>query len=381
MRGAAFCVGVALLSVMAAEGQAQSSQFGIRGLGLPVRPLSPRAIATGGTFGSFDPESSVNPASIASLIRFTTMFTSAQNFRSSTNPLGTASARDNRFPHLMVAGPVNERLTAALSISGYTDRNFALGTADTIELRGVPVGVFDTLTSRGGLTDLRLAGGWQPNRWLFLGAGVHAITGSNRIDNRRVFTDSSYATALERSELSYFGVGASVGAMVKAGTHFTFAGSFRSDGHLDVERDTTRIARTDLPTSWTVAARWEPSLSASWGVSYHQKNWAASDDDIRAQGGIGAENAYQVSTGIELLKDPRNPGHKPVRFGASYGTLPFPLRAGKQAHEFGLSAGTGIRFIAGRGGVDLSLQQLWRSDGDGFTERATVVTIGFSLRP
>lgn len=370
--------GVLLLPSAAA---AQSSQFGVRGLGLPVRPLSPRAVATGGAFGSFDSESSVNPATIAGLVRFTTMFTSAQNFRTSTNPFGSASGRDNRFPHVQVAGPVSSRLSASVSMSGYTDRNFALGTADTIDLRGARVGVFDTLTSRGGLSDLRVAAGWQPNRWLLVGAGLHAITGSNRIDNRRVFADSSYATALERSEVSYFGLGASIGAVVRPVPHLTVAGTFRSDGHLAVERDTVRIARTDLPTSWVLGVRWEPSLSTSWAASFQQKNWSASDADIRDQGGIGANNAYQIATGVEFLRDPRNPGHHPLRLGVSYGTLPFPVRVGKQANEFGLSAGTGVRFIGGRGGVDLSLQQLWRSDGDGFSERATIVTVGFTLRP
>lgn len=371
-----------LVALLPASVAAQSSQFGVRGLGIPIRPLSPRATATGGAFGAFDIESSVNPASVAGTIQFTSLFSSAQNFRSSTNPFGSSSGRDNRFPQILVSGPLGgTRLAVAVSLSGYTDRNFSLGTADSIDLRGTRVGVYDTLSSRGGLSDLRFATGWRAASWLQLGIGLHAITGSNRIENRRIFSDSSYAFAIERSELSYLGLGISAGALIRPIRRLTLAGTYRSDGNVKIDRDTTRIATTDLPTSYGLGIHWQPSLKSAIAASYQRSNWSASDADIRQQGGIGAENAYQVSAGFELLRDPKDPGHRPIRFGASYGTLPFPLRAGKQAHEYGISLGTGVRFTGGRGGFDLALQQLWRSDGDGYTERATVVTFGFSLRP
>jgi hypothetical protein len=361
---------------------AQSSQFGVRGLGIPLRPLSPRATATGGAFGSFDPESSLNPASIAGTLQFTSLFTTAQNFRSSLNPFGRSAGRDNRFPQMLVAGPVGgTSLAVAVSLSGYTDRNFSLGTSDSIDLRGSRVAVFDTLSSRGGLSDLRLATGWRAAPWLHLGLGLHAITGTNRIESRRVFGDSSYIQAVERLELSYLGVGVSAGALIRPARGLTLGATVRTDGHLKVDRDTTRIARTDLPNAFSVGLRWEPSLRTALAVAYQGTRWGAADTDLREQGGIGAEDAYHLSAGVELLRDAKNPGHRPIRLGGSYATLPFPLRVGKQAHEFGLSVGTGLRFTGGRGGVDLALQQLWRSDGDGFSERATVVSLGFSLRP
>ncbi len=371
-----------LVATIPAEGRGQSSQFGIRGLGLPVRPFSPRAVATGGAFGLFDLESSLNPAMPASATQFTSLFTSAQNFRTSINPFGRASGKDNRFPQITALGPIGGTpFGASISMSGYTDRNFALGTVDTISLRGVPVGVFDTLISRGGLSDLRVAAGWRVTGALHIGIGVHAITGSNRIENRRTFADSNYSTASERSTLSYLGAGLSTGISLRVLPRLTLAGTFRSDGHLNIERDTTRIARTDLPTSYGFGARWQPADKVALAASYAAKRWAASNADLKAQGGLGSDNAYEVSGGIELIRDPKNPGHRPWRFGGYYATLPFPVRAGRQPHEFGFAAGTGVRFTNGRGGLDVSLQQLWRSDGAGYTERATVVTFGFSIRP
>ncbi|HEX7024030.1 MAG TPA: hypothetical protein VF187_04345, partial [Gemmatimonadales bacterium] len=96
----------ALAAVAAAPLTAQSSQFGVRGLGLPVRPLSVRALGTGGGFGLFDSESSVNPASIGLLPYVAAHFQTVQSWRRSESPAGTASARDNRFPGIFVAAPI-----------------------------------------------------------------------------------------------------------------------------------------------------------------------------------------------------------------------------------------------------------------------------------
>ena len=237
----------------------------------------------------FDLESSQNPASIAGILQFTALFSSVQNFRTSTNPFGSSSAKDNRFPQIMVAGPLGgTHFTAAVSMSGYTDRNFSLGTADTIQLRGAAVGVYDTISSRGGLSDLRVAGAWQIGKSVQIGVGLHAITGSNRIENRRHFSDSTYAVASEQSQLSYLGTGLSAGIVVRVAPRLTVVGTFRTDGHLSVDRDTTRIARTDLPTSYGVGLRWQPSPNVAWAASYQAKGWSASNRE-RQHGVVPAE--------------------------------------------------------------------------------------------
>lgn len=373
----------ALLALgLAPAAAAQSSQFGVRGLGLPMRPLSPRGIATGGAFGLFDGESSLNPAAAAAVPQFTSMLVMSQSFRSSENPFGSASGRDARFPQILVAGPIGGTdLAAAVSVSGYTDRSFALGTQDTIDLRGERVAVFDTLSSTGGLTDIRVALAWAAAGGLNLGLGLHAIPGSNRISNKRAFADSNYVGATERAELSYLGFGASAGLMFRVRPRLTLAAVVRTDGQVDIERDTTRVGSTDLPITVGGAVHWRATEKANLAVSYLRRNWSTADADLKAQGGIAALDAYELSGGLEIVRDPRRPDHKAIRLGAHYATLPFPLRAGHQAHELGVAVGTGLRFVGGRGGFDLALQQLWRSDGAGYTERATVFTMGVSLRP
>jgi hypothetical protein len=210
---------LALLAFLPGASSAQSSQFGVRGLGYQGRGLAVRAIGSSGAFGLFDPESSLNPAALGAVPVLTSVFTVTQGFTHTENPAGTASLRDTRFPQLSVAGPVRQSGAAlGLSYSNYTSRDFTVATQGTIDLRGVPVGVTDLFSSRGGLSDFRVAGAYRVHdRWTF-GVGFHAITGSNRLESRRAFSDSlNYLSSVQKSEISYAGVGLSAGVIRQFG--------------------------------------------------------------------------------------------------------------------------------------------------------------------
>ena len=160
---------------------AQSSQFGVRGLGLPLRPLSVRATGTGGGFAMFDTESSFNPGSLGQIGFTSASFQTIQSWRRSESPAGSASARDNRYPGIFVAGPIGgTRLAISLSASGYTDRNFSIASRDTLILRDVPVETTDTLRSLGGVSDVRAGIAWNGSPKLQIGVGIHLLTGSNQ---------------------------------------------------------------------------------------------------------------------------------------------------------------------------------------------------------
>ena len=60
MRSAARLFALVGLIGFARGVSAQSSQFGIRGLGLPGRELSARSLALGGSFGLFDGSEYIN---------------------------------------------------------------------------------------------------------------------------------------------------------------------------------------------------------------------------------------------------------------------------------------------------------------------------------
>jgi hypothetical protein len=372
---------VLALAMMPAAVSAQSSQFGVRGLGMPGRPISARAFSSGGAFAMFDPLSSLNPAALGGLKSLTAGFAALQDFRHVENPAGSQSLRETRFPHLSVAGPIGQRPgVVGVSFSNYTSRDFTLASADTIPLRGVPVPVSDTFASRGGLSDLQAAGAYRFKDTWVVGGSFDVITGSARLSARRTFADTSYQASRQQSELSYAGIGVSLGVVRNFGPAFSVAATVRSDGHVNVDRDSARVDRIDLPYTFGLGVRWrvQPKLElAGQGV---MRTWSAANSDLLAQGGTGADNTLELAFGGEYTPNLKRPGSGAIRFGARYGRLPFPLVPGEQPHEFGISAGTGLRFAQDRAGIDLGLEHVWRSAG-AFSERTFLVNVGVTVRP
>lgn len=372
---------VVLLGIVPGAVQAQSSQFGVRGLGFPNRALAVHAIGSGGAFGLFDSESSQNPAAIIGVPTLTSVFTVTQSFRQVENPAGTASVRDARFPQLMVAGPIR-RLPAAVgfSYSNYTSRDFSLSSSQIIELRGVPVGVSDVFSSRGGLSDLRVAGAYRLRQQWAVGLGLHVITGSTRLTSTRVFDNPNYLSSRQRSEVSFAGTGVSLGVMGQFGPGFGVALVARWDGHVNIDRDSARVGQVDLPYTFGAGIRWRPLPGIALGGEALFRTWSAANSDLLQQGGTGARNTLEVSGGAEYTPDPKRPYRRPLRVGAHYARLPFPLVPGARGHEFGVSAGSGLRFAQHRAGIDVAVEHVWRSEGP-YSERGFIVSAGVSVRP
>ncbi len=360
----------------------QSSMFGVRGLGLPGRPLTPRTRATAGSFGLFDGESDVNPAALPNLRAVAAGFVMAPNWRSWQSPAGDASLRETRFPLVYVGGPVpRTRLGLGISIGSYADRDFRLATTDTVVLRGAPVAVFDTLKSLGGLNEVRFAAGLQLGGRTSVGLGVHWITGSNRLESRRAFEDTTFISFRQTAELSYQGVGFSAGLTHQLSSRVQLALMLRSDGKATVDLDSARAYSIDLPVTVSAGALLRASPRLTLATSGQYRTWSAANSDLQARGGVGAENTLELSLGGELIRNPRRPSTLPFRAGVRYAQLPFPVQAGHHPREWSVSAGTGTRFAQDRAGVDLALEHAWRSEGGAYKERAFGLILGLSIRP
>jgi len=369
------------LAILPSAVGAQSSQFGARGLGYPGRALAVRAIGTGGAFGLFDPESSQNPAALASVLNLTSVFTITQGFRSVENPAGTASVRDTRFPQLMVAGPVRRfPAVVGFSFSNYTSRDFTLATSETIDLRGVPVNVSDTFSSRGGLNDFRIAGSYRFGTQWAVGGGFHIISGSNRLTSTRIFDDPNYLSSRQKSELSFAGVGVSVGVTRQFGPNFAVSAVARSDGHVNLDRDSTRVRTIDLPYTVGLGLHWRPLPKLDLAGQAMVRTWSAANSDLLALGGTGAQNTVEAAVGAEYASDPKRPYRRPIRLGIHYAILPFPLLPAQHGREFGVSVGSGVRFAQQRAGLDLALEHVWRSEG-AYSENGFILSLGISVRP
>ena len=361
---------------------AQSSLFGVRGLGLPGRPLTPRTLSTGGSFGLFDGESDLNPAAIANLKSVVAGFVLAPAWRSWETPAGSASLRGTRFPLMSVGGPVpGTGLGLGISVGSYADRDFRLATSDTIQLRGAPVAVHDTLSALGGLSEIRFAVGYSLSRRTTLGAAVYWITGSSRLSAHRVFEDSTFLPSRQASELSYQGVGVAVGVLHQLSERLQVAALVRSDGRASVERDGRGVFHVDLPYLFSAGVQARPFRRLTLGVAGSYRTWSGANSDLLGQGGVGAHNTLELGVGAEVIRNPRRPSSLPIRFGVRYAELPFPVVPGQRPKELSLSAGTGRRFAQDRAGIELSVEHAWRSEGSSYKERALTIVFGLSIRP
>lgn len=373
-----------LVAVLPAAAHAQSSQFGVRGLGMPGREQSARALGTAGAFALFDGESSVSPATLAYLGLMTASFNGMSDYRSSDTPAGSASVRNFRFPQFLVGGPIKGTpFAASFSYSNYMTRDFSLAFPGTTSFGGgPPIGIVDTLESNGGINDLRLAVAYRPGRRVSVGVAGHIITGTNRLTLKRVFSDTLYATALQRSELSFASFGISVGVLAQLTNTLAFSALARSDGSASIERDsTTQVGDVDLPITLGGGLRWHASRRLDLAGHAIWRNWSTANDQLLALGGTGANNTLELAGGLEYVTHAKRPGHLPLRLGFRSATLPFPVIAGDEAKEHGIAIGTGYSFAADRGTLTLGLERVWRSESGGYSERAWLLSAGVTVRP
>lgn len=356
--------------------------FGVRGLGLPGRPLTALSRATAGSFGLFDGESDVNPAAIAGIPAVTAGFVLSPSWRRWETPAGSRSLRETRFPLMYIGGPIPKtRLGVGISIGSYSDRDFKLASTGFDTLRGVELQVFDTVTSLGGLNEIRLGTGYRLSDRTTIGGGIHFITGSSRVDTRRAFSDTTYLQIRQKAELSYSGLGLSLGVIHQLSRSVKLAAVVRSDTRAQVDIDSTHAFKVDLPFTFTGGAQLRASPRLQLAVAGSYRTWSGANSDLLAQGSPGSQNTLELTAGGEFTRNRRRPLNLPLRFGVRYAQLPFPVVEGADPKEFSVSLGTGTRFAQDRAGVDLSLEQAWRSESSQYKERAFTLIVGLSIRP
>ncbi|HKV76331.1 MAG TPA: hypothetical protein VJN95_17565 [Gemmatimonadales bacterium] len=375
-------LGYLVLAAVPFSLSAQSSEFGIRGLGNPYRGASATALGTGGSFASFDGTSSLNPASLGSLTSLTATFTTLTEWRKWEAPTGNASLRDSRFPAFLVAGPVRRaHLVIGAGFSSYADRDYDAFRRDTVVLGGQPVEVFDSIGATGGITDLRGVVAWRPSSEWVIGVSLHLLPGSNRVSVRRTFSDTSFRGVIYKSELSYNAFGADLGVIRRFGSSALIALSVRSDGQTRQQVDSlANVISVDLPYTFSAAALLRPSTRLQIGLQGVYRTWSGANSDLLRLGLPGSRNNLDLSAGFEYRTRP-SADQLPLRLGAHYSQMPFALETGQYPDEFGISAGTGARFARGRGALEFALEEIWRSDPVGRKERATILSFQVILRP
>ena len=308
------------------------------------------------------------------------LFSGLQDFRHVENPPAPRRCARPGFPSCSVAGPIRHAIRRSwaellqLHQPGLHARQCRhhgpSGTAGGGERH--------LLVARRAERPARRRRLPGPIAWVFGGA-FHVITGSNRLESRRAFADTTYrwpATArgvVRRCRRSP-GRDPEVRQRLQRGGYRALRRARQRRPGLDpVGHGGSAV---HLRPRAPVAAR---VPSSSWPARPHANLVGGQ----QRPAGAGRERSGQHLRGvvrrrIHARSPASDPAPDPVR--RALRTLPFTLVPGEQPHEFGVSAGSGLRFAQDRAGIDLGLEHVWRSAG-AFSERSFLVSVGVTVRP
>lgn len=368
---------VAILAVLALSGtgvaRAQNSVYGIAGIGFPGLPLSLAARGLGGGPAAVDPYSALNPAAVAELGNLVAAFSGGTTLRRYTAAGDTAigGLRETRFPYGMFGGRITgTRVSFALNFSTYAERTYDVTSTGTQVLRGDTLQVTDRLGSDGAVTDLRGALAFRPWRGLLVGAAVHMLGGSSRLDVRRIFSDSSYIPYVEQRRLVFSGFGVSGGVVLRATRAIEVGGAVRLDGRLTSRVGGDSVGSARLPVSLTAGLRLLPARALRWSATATHRSWAGIQPDLAPS--TRAFDTWELASGLEL-------GRLPLRVGMRYRQLPFS-NAGTQPTELVFTGGSGVLLARGRAAMDFAVERFRRSGG-GADEQGWQFSAGVMVVP
>ncbi len=368
-----------LLTLLAAAptGLAAQGALAVQGFGYPTGQLGAGALAAGGGPAEIDPSSALNPATVGILARFAIYMQYEPEFR--TTRLGSASDRSTsvRFPAFMVTGSIG-RFTGGLAATTLLDRTWNNVYSDSQNVGGEWIPSTITAGSNGAITDVRAAGSWWFTPRVLVGAGVHALTGENRIRFGRSFPDSTgVGDVAQVSTISYGGRAVSVGAVLFPRDGIVIGASARFGGAMDARQDDLELGEATVPSRFGVTVAYTGIPNTTFSARYDRTNWSSMRDLGTAQ--LSVFDATEVGLGVEVL-GPRIGGSASyARLGFRDRGLPFGL-GDEQVGERALSGGFSLPLARGRGQIDLGLQRATRSAA-GATEKAWNLSIGVGIRP
>jgi hypothetical protein len=372
-----------MLAVVAAvsPAAAQTSVYGVLGVGFPGRPLSVRARALGGGVGAVDAFSAVNPAALALHSRLAVSgVTVTTGRRFEVGAISAEKLRDTRFPFAMLAGPIpSSALAVGISYSLYLERSYDIETTDTLTLRGEDVIVNDRLRSDGGIADVRGAVAWNVSQRFQIGAGIHLLSGSTRERLRRDFDNPIYTSVSQRGDVDYAGWAVSAGIVVTPADQVRLGMAARRDSRLQITDQLLPTFEVQLPWTLSGGVVWAPMRSLRWGVTGEYKTWSGAQSDVPDGVALSVFDTWEVGSGIEIGGPEAGGSRFPIRVGVRYGTLPFSA-VDEQPTELALSMGSGVLFANNRALLEVAVQRVMR-DGGGASERAWQIALGLTLRP
>ena len=366
MRRSALALLVALAPVIEAQGTLST-----QGLGFPPGQLSTRARSMGGAVGEADPLSPLNPASLILLLTPIVAFQAEPEHREVTFGDQRFTSAISRFPLFMGGLPLGSRWRVGLSVSTLLDRTFETTVRDT-QFVGIDTAA-STFTERseGSISDIRLAAAFAVNRWLSVGLGGHALSGSDAIVLTRTFDDPVRFDTLEQRSLIGFGGNAiSVGAIASLTRVGALGVSYRRGGSINAYEQGEVVGSGRAPDHLGVSLLSLGLRGATLAVRAARDDWSQLEG---MAGTLHIHEGWDIGVGADVTGP---------RFG------------GSEVMEQTVSGGFMIpmgRFLGSVRSVELNLGALYASrssaalPGAGgpvpVSEKSWTISTGFSVRP
>lgn len=376
-------LGVAGSLVGAGAARAQGNVSSL-GQGYPPGQLSTRDLGAGGAFGEIDAESPINPAALTSWGPIGLHFQYDPELRTVKTDSATERTTTNRFPLFSGAIPIGH-FTIGLAFSTVLDRTWQTSITKPLQNEVTDTGsntFTNTTRSTGGINDLRLGLGWAVTPWLSIGGAVDWFTGENQIIETLVTSDSTpnkYQTSIQENTISYGGIGASGGIVLRPIHSLALAGSFRVGGNIRARLgDSTTLGNSNIPAraGGGIAFSGIPGVTLGGRVDWEQwsKLNGLSVGDVTANDGVG----WSVGTDVQ---GPRVFDRTiQLRLGGGRRPLPYSVD-GTQIYETDFSGGLGVPFGRGRVTIDVSVVRDWRTAVNGVSESAYIVSTGLTIHP
>ena len=369
------------LAVVPAESFAQGN-LSTQGFGFPTGQMSARARGTGGGLSEFDPETPLNPASIATASDPRMYLQYEPELRRLSNGSSTSNSLTPRFALATLSVPIVGRGSVGLSVSSFLDRTSSTSLTADQDIGGESIPVTETTRILGAINDVRVAFGYALSPKVQIGVGGHVFVGQNRTFFTQAFPDTlKFSSITQVTTLGFTGFAASAGILARPSRTFGFALSARKGAGIDAKAGDSVVANADIPDRFAAAVSYEGIPGTSISVHGVRDLWSNLN-------GLGSSAATAVDTweggvGVEAL-GPRIAARQTVlRIGARYRTLPF-LAAGSEVNELSFGGGIGAQFFRNRATLDMSFERAARTpdlSSVDARERAYIFSFGLRVRP
>jgi len=369
---------VALLLALPAAAMAQGT-ISTQGFGYPTGGLSTRAAAAGGGFAEFDYSSPRNPSSTLGWGRGGLYFQYDPEFRRVTAGSASDNTMTARFPIWMAGMQLGARAMGTVTASTLLDRTWATRIRGGQILGPDSVGYEERVESAGAINDIRLGVSYSVRTSFSVGIGLHGFTGENRMNLTRTFDDSlRYGTLLRELTIGYLGNAFSAGATWRPNRQIAMAASIRTGGNLDVRIADTVVASGSMPNRFGAGIRYDGLPGASLGISVERTQWSSLGE--LSQSSLEANDTWEFGVGLEAAGPKFRAVPTLLYLGYRKRDLPFSIN-GEVVPETFYSGGAGIPLAGPRVVLDMAIQRATRGPVTGVTEKAWIMSLGFTVRP